>query len=104
MDMSELLKEPVAEFVRLTPEGNEDGARFPLNHQEITWGRNKGTYVFPEDGFMSRSHAKLYQRGDSFFLEDLGSRNGTFVKVREKAPVPVGATVLMGGQLLKVAQ
>ena len=48
--------------------------------------------------------AKVYQRGDSFFLEDVGSRNGTFIKVRGKAPVPVGATVLVGGQLLKVAQ
>jgi len=31
---------------------------------------------------MSRSHAKVYQRGDSYFLEDVGSRNGTFIKVR----------------------
>lgn len=104
VDMATIIQEPVAEFVRMTPDGVEEGARFPLHEQEITWGRNKGTYIFPEDGFMSRSHAKVYQRGDSFFLEDVGSRNGTFIKVREKSPVPVGATVLMGGQLLKVAQ
>ena len=51
---------------------------------------------------MSRSHAKVYQRGDSYFLEDMGSRNGTFIKVRGVAPVPQGAMVLAGGQLLKV--
>ena len=100
--MSELLAEPVAQFVKLTAEGKEDDVKYPLLESEITWGRNKGTYIFPEDGFMSRSHAKVYQRGDSYFLEDVGSRNGTFIKVRGTAPVPQGAMILAGGQLLKV--
>ncbi len=102
LDMSELLAEPVAQFVKLTADGKEDDVKYPLLESEITWGRNKGTYIFPEDGFMSRSHAKVYQRGDSYFLEDVGSRNGTFIKVRGTAPVPQGAMVLAGGQLLKV--
>ncbi len=102
LDMSEMLAEPVAQFVKLTAEGKEDDVKYPLLESEITWGRNKGTYIFPEDGFMSRSHAKVYQRGDSYFLEDVGSRNGTFIKVRGAAPVPQGAMVLAGGQLLKV--
>lgn len=104
MDMSKIMQEPVAEFVRLTERGVDNSTRFPLLEQEITWGRNKGTYIFPEDGFMSRAHAKVYQRGENYFLEDLGSRNGTFIKVRGKTPVPVGAMVLAGGQLLKVMQ
>jgi class 3 adenylate cyclase/pSer/pThr/pTyr-binding forkhead associated (FHA) protein len=104
IDVSNMMQEPVAEFVRLTPHGIDDSVRFPLLEQEITWGRNKGTYVFPEDGFMSRAHAKVYQRGENYFIEDLGSRNGTFIKVRGKTPVPVGAMVLAGGQLLKVLQ
>jgi class 3 adenylate cyclase/pSer/pThr/pTyr-binding forkhead associated (FHA) protein len=104
-DIASLLKEPVAEFIALKADGSVDEvARFPLNEQEVTWGRTKGTYTFPEDGFMSRSHAKVYQRGENFFLEDSGSRNGTFVKVHGKSPVPVGAMVLVGGQLLKVTQ
>jgi class 3 adenylate cyclase/pSer/pThr/pTyr-binding forkhead associated (FHA) protein len=102
-DVSKMIAEPVAQFMRITPEGNEDGARFPLQEQEVTWGRSKGTYVFPDDGFMSRSHAKVYQRGENYFLEDVGSRNGTFIKVRGKTPVPVGSMVLAGGQLLKVS-
>lgn len=104
MNMQAMLNESIAEFVALNPQGKETDNRFPLFDQEITWGRNKGTYTFPEDGFMSGAHSKVYHRGENFFLEDSGSRNGTFVKVREKSPVPVGATVVMGGQLLKVAQ
>jgi pSer/pThr/pTyr-binding forkhead associated (FHA) protein len=104
-DLAKLLQEPVAEFIGFKPDGTlDESVRFPLSEQEVTWGRTKGTYTFPEDGFMSRSHAKVYQRGEDFFLEDSGSRNGTFVKVRDKAPVPVGAMVLVGGQLLKVTQ
>jgi class 3 adenylate cyclase/pSer/pThr/pTyr-binding forkhead associated (FHA) protein len=104
MDISTMIQEPVAEFVRLTVQGADNSARFPLLEEEITWGRNKGTYIFPEDGFMSRAHAKVYQRGENYFLEDLGSRNGTFIKVRGKTPVTVGAMVLAGGQLLKIMQ
>lgn len=101
-DISAILQEPVAEFVRLTPDGVDNAARFPLREDEVTWGRNKGNYVFSDDSFMSRVHARVYQRGENYFLEDVGSRNGTFVKVRGKTPVPIGATVLAGGQLLKV--
>ncbi len=104
MEVASIIKEPVAELVAVNAQGVDENSRFPLLDQEVTWGRNRGTYIFPEDGFMSRAHAKVYQRGDSFFLEDVGSRNGTFIKVRGRSPVPVGATVLVGGQLLKIAQ
>jgi pSer/pThr/pTyr-binding forkhead associated (FHA) protein len=53
---------------------------------------------------MSRAHCKIYHRGEDFFVEDLGSRNGTFIKVRGKAPVPNGATVLVGSQVFKLEQ
>jgi adenylate cyclase len=100
VDLNRMLDEPVAEFVATT--GPEPRAQFPLLGEEITWGRVRGTYVFPADGLMSGLHARVYHRGEDYFLEDLGSRNGTFLKVRGKALVPVGTTVQVGGQLLKV--
>ncbi len=104
MDMSTALNDSVAELVRMTAQGPDETGRFPINQEEVILGRSRGTYTFNDDGFMSGSHARIYQRGEDFFLEDMGSRNGTFVRVRGSAPVPVGAGVLMGGQLLKVAQ
>jgi class 3 adenylate cyclase/pSer/pThr/pTyr-binding forkhead associated (FHA) protein len=104
MNMASILKEPVAELVRMTATGPDESVRFPLNDEEVILGRNRGTYIFPDDGFMSGQHAKLYQRGEDFFIEDLGSRNGSFLRVRGNAPVPVGAVVLMGGQMLKVTE
>jgi len=70
----------------------------------VQFGRTRGTYVFPDDNLMSRSHARITQRAEDFLLEDLGSRNGTFVKVRRKTPVPSGSALLIAGQLLRVSR
>jgi len=99
-DLVELLQNPPAEFVSL----GADKGHYLMREEEVTWGRIKGTYTFPDDPNMSRSHAKVFHRGEDFFLEDTGSRNGTFVKVRESTHIPVGVTLLVGGQLLRVTQ
>ena len=98
IEISSLLNGPVAQFV--SAESPED--RYPLTEETVEWGRSKGSYTFPEDRFMSRTHCRVYQRGENFFLEDLGSRNGTFVRIRGKQAVAPGTTVRLGGQILKV--
>ena len=97
-ELTAVLHGPVAEFVSL----DADGRRYPILEQQVTWGRTKATYTFPTDTSMSRSHAKLYHRGEDFFLEDAGSTNGTFVLAREKMTIPAGAVLSIGGQRLKV--
>jgi len=90
-----------AELVRTDAAGNPTG-RYPLNAAEIQIGRTRGTYVFPDDNLMSRAHVRISQRGEDFLLEDVGSRNGTFVKVRGNTPLPLGSALLIAGQLLRV--
>ena len=104
LDVSELLKEPAAEFWAVTPDGSPRPEKYALREEEVTFGRTNATYTFQENGLMSRSHARVYQRGEDFFLEDLNSRNGTFIMVRGKAPVPFGAPVLVGGQAFRIVQ
>ena len=99
-DLVSLMDKPAAEFASLDPEPGH----FYIKEDEVTWGRSRGTYVFPDDPNMSRAHAKVFHRGEDFFLEDTGSRNGTFVKVRDKMQIPAGVVLLMGGQLLRVTQ
>jgi hypothetical protein len=41
---------------------------------------------------------------DHFVLEDLKSKNGTFVQLREKALVGDGATICLGKVYLRVVQ
>ncbi len=97
-ELNAMLHGAVAEFVSLNP----DGRHYPVREQQITWGRTKATYTFPTDIAMSRSHAKVYQRGEDFFLEDAGSTNGTFVLARAKMPIPAGAVLSLAYQRLKV--
>jgi predicted component of type VI protein secretion system len=102
LDLSTTLEEPVAQLVFVGPDFLDTPASLPLNEEEVSFGRSRGTYIFPEDPFMSRAHCKIYHRGEDFYLEDVGSRNGTFVKVRSKTPVPMGATVLVGSQVFRI--
>lgn len=78
------------------------GETYPLG-DELTVGRGGGCgVVLPEDSFVSTVHARLFRRGDDLFVEDLGSRNGTFVngtsvqaptKLRRGDRVQFGQTV-----------
>jgi len=99
-DLVRMLKKSPAELVSLTGEEK----RYPIAEEQVTWGRTEGTYVCSDDRHMSRSHAKVYYRGEDFILEDMGSRNGTFLKVCEKTPIPAGAMLSMGGQLFRVSR
>ena len=55
------------------------GLTFPLA-DELTVGRAPGCGVsLPEDTFVSSVHARVFNRGGAYHLEDLGSTNGTFL-------------------------
>ena len=58
---------------------------------------------FPNDPFISGRHAAVTGiDGGRFQLADLGSRNGTFLRVRSDAPLYHGDYVFLGQQLLRV--
>jgi adenylate cyclase len=95
------LREDAARFVRLNSEGDEQDI-FPINKEEVRFGRSVGDYTFPGDRFMSRAHARIYVRGENYFVEDLSSLNGTFAKVRGKSPIPVGTSVRVGKEVFVV--
>jgi pSer/pThr/pTyr-binding forkhead associated (FHA) protein len=71
---------------------------------ELTVGRSPGCGIsLPDDTYVSSVHARVFRRADGYYLEDLGSTNGTFVfSERIGAPVhlrpgdqfQVGQTIL----------
>jgi len=101
--ISSALQGPVAEMLRLDESGQGKDS-FPVHESEVQFGRTQGTYSFGEDKLMSRLHARILQRGEDFVLEDMGSTNGTFVRVRGKTSLQAGTAVLVGGKLLRVAR
>src|ERR1017187_2910178 len=102
-EVANVLQEAVADLVQVNPKGGAP-VRCPLSLPEVYLGRTKGTYTFPADKLMSRSHARILQRAEDFILEDLDSRNGTFVKVRGTVPLAVNGMVLLGNQLLRAVR
>jgi pSer/pThr/pTyr-binding forkhead associated (FHA) protein len=80
-----------------------DGPAFPLFEEKARLGRERGDILFPEDGYVSGAHCELSIRDGRVFIKDLGSSNGTFLRVRESRSVPSGSLMLMGQQLFRVA-
>jgi hypothetical protein len=81
---------------------DQEGSAFPLSGDAIYLGRERGDILFPEDGYVSGSHARVVAREGGFYLEDMGSSNGTFLRIRGELPLPSGSFLLMGQQLFRV--
>jgi pSer/pThr/pTyr-binding forkhead associated (FHA) protein len=76
--------------------------RYELRGGETSLGRSKGTYTFPDDPYLSTTHARIRLQENRYVLEDAGSTNGTFMRVRKRALAREGDTLLIGKQLLRV--
>ena len=81
---------------------NASGMVFLLCGDEVYLGRDRGEVTFPEDGYVSGTHAVLSRRGSKHFLRDLDSSNGTFLRLRGPTPVEADDHVLAGQQLFRV--
>ncbi len=62
--------------------GGRVGESFPLERDRMTIGRRPDSDVFLDDVTVSRDHALLVRRNGEFYLDDLGSLNGTYVNRR----------------------
>ncbi|MGN6108780.1 MAG: FHA domain-containing protein [Kofleriaceae bacterium] len=78
------------------------GAAFPLLGDAVTLGRERGEINFPDDGYVSGLHARITLRDGRVYLSDLGSSNGTFIKVNGERTVGHESFVLLGQQLFRI--
>jgi diguanylate cyclase (GGDEF)-like protein len=87
--------------------GPTPGAIFRLKGQRLTIGRSHTADVHIGHQGLSRLHARLFRAGNAFFVEDLNSANGTFVRgqrVVEPLRVADGDRVQLGRSIIfKVA-
>ena len=85
-------------------EGRSAGRRFPLAAGEATLGRDEACDVSLLDEAASRRHAAIARRGESFFVRDLGSRNGTRLNglaLRSEEPIRSGDEVTVGATRMR---
>ena len=62
--------------------GGRAGESFALQGERLTVGRRPDSDIFLDDVTVSRDHAVLVRRGSDYYLDDLGSLNGTYVNRR----------------------
>lgn len=79
------------------------GNAFPVPKTGLHLGRERGDVLFPEDGYVSGLHCRLGVGTDnSITLTDLGSSNGSFVRLKDEQAVSAGDILLMGQQLFRI--
>ena len=72
---------------------------------ELTMGRAGGCQVTIDDTYVSQLHARLFQRDGQYYLEDLGSTNGTYLnrsKVTAPTPIRKGDRLQVGKTVLEL--
>jgi hypothetical protein len=103
-DLRAAAREPTAELGRLvvvaSPSGEPAaGAAFALD-AITSLGRDVNNSIVLDDEFASATHAALTYRGRAWYVEDLGSTNGTFVN-EQKLAAPA---MLQPGDKVRVGQ
>ena len=73
--------------------------------EDFTVGRAGDNDFQLGDDFASSRHARLFRRGSDWFVEDLDSRNGTFVngvRIDQPERVTVGTDMKMGRTIVRL--
>ena len=79
--------------------------RADLDGQELVIGKTDECGLqIPQDNYVSRKHARLFLSDDKVFLEDLGSANGTYLKIRKPVPLEPGDEFLLGTTRLRLEE
>jgi ABC-type multidrug transport system ATPase subunit/pSer/pThr/pTyr-binding forkhead associated (FHA) protein len=88
----------------IVKEGSQSGETYSLELNEIVLGREPGVEIQIDSPGVSRRHARLSRQNNQYFLEDLGSSNGTFLngerlekprRVKHGDQIRLGQTVLL---------
>jgi hypothetical protein len=76
-----------------------------LDGSEISFGRAEQCTIPLDDTYVSTQHARLFSKEGAWFVEDLGSTNGTYlnrVKVTAPSPLAIGDEVRIGKTIVEV--
>lgn len=66
--------------------GTNLGQSFPIDEESIVLGRHPECAIVVDGSAVSRKHARVFKKDNEFFVEDLKSRNKTFLKGDEIPP------------------
>jgi len=88
-------------LLRLVAGGFEEEAYASPNN-EVSVGREGCDLSYPDDPHMSKLHFKVTDEQSETYITDLGSKNGTFVRISSPIQLHDGDYIFIGRQLLRV--
>jgi len=77
------------------------GREYPITGEQTDIGREEGNIVLPNDPYVSPRHARLSWRNGRFFVRDLESVNGVYVRLRASERLQHADLVLIGLEVLR---
>jgi pSer/pThr/pTyr-binding forkhead associated (FHA) protein len=89
----------------LVVDGANKGERAELAEAPILIGRGSDAAIRLDDDYVSTRHARIAASGDQWFVEDLGSTNGTYIgsaRITQPTTLTLGTQVRIGKTLLEL--
>lgn len=89
----------------LVVEGANTGERAGLDAAPILIGRGPDAAIRLDDDYVSTRHARIAASGDQWFVEDLGSTNGTYVgsaRITQPTTLTLGTQVRIGKTVVEL--
>ncbi|MGZ4590187.1 MAG: FHA domain-containing protein FhaB/FipA [Actinomycetes bacterium] len=86
-------------------QGALSGTSVRLGESAVTLGRAQDSTIVLDDDYVSSRHARVFPRDGQWFVEDLGSTNGTYLdrtKVSGAMPVKIGLPIRVGKTVVEL--
>lgn len=85
--------------------GPNAGQSVPLGDTPILLGRGTDAAIRLDDDYVSTRHARFATNGEQWFVEDLGSTNGTYLgsqRLTSPTPIGIGIEVRLGKTIVEL--
>jgi pSer/pThr/pTyr-binding forkhead associated (FHA) protein len=86
-------------------EGGNAGQTVSLADAPILIGRGNDAAIRLDDDYVSTRHARIANAGDQWYVEDLGSTNGTYVgnsRITQATAISLGTRIRIGKTILEL--
>jgi len=86
-------------------EGGNKGETASLEDAPLLIGRGNDAAIRLDDDYASTRHARIASSGDQWYVEDLGSTNGTYVgssRITQATALQLGTQVRIGKTILEL--
>ena len=86
-------------------QGSNTGISADLASAPVLIGRGNDAAIRLDDDYVSTRHARIVSSGDQWFVEDLGSTNGTYLgaqRITQPTAIGLGSQVRIGKTILEL--